>query len=303
MAGSIRPRLEAIRREFPFEAVLVSWLYPDGCAIAELAASKSLPFVAIAQGSDAHQYLQMPVRRRLIVDGMNRAAAVVGRSREITQRLAAAGVASAKLHATYNGVDLAMYRPVDKQTARTELGLPPSDPVILYVGNFLPIKNPLLAVSAHAELSRSYAPTARLVMLGDGPLLKAARQHADHGRNGSRVHLVGRQSPPQVARYLQAADVLCVPSYNEGVPNVILEAFACGVPVVATRVGGIPEVVCEDFLGQLVEPANVSALVQALAQTLAKRANRDRIHAQAQQFSWERTTQIHLELLQQARQK
>jgi glycosyltransferase involved in cell wall biosynthesis len=301
MAGSLRPVLQQVRREFRFDAVLVSWIYPDGCAVSELAASEKFPFIAIAQGSDAHQYLQMPIRRRAIVTAMNRASAVVARSREITHNLSAAGVATAKLHAINNGVDFALYRPADKRSARIELGLPLEDPVILYVGNFLSIKNPLLAVAAHDQLSQSSAPTARLVMLGDGSLLKPARQQADRGRNGERVELLGRRPAAQVARYMQAADVLCVPSHNEGVPNVVLEAFACGLPVVATRVGGIPEILCHEFLGRLVAPASVSALATTLAKTLAQSADRERIVQYAQQFPWERTAQAYFDLLQNAR--
>jgi teichuronic acid biosynthesis glycosyltransferase TuaC len=301
MAGSLRPVLQQVRHEFPFDAVLVSWLYPDGCAVAELATSEKFPFVAIAQGSDAHQYLKIPARRHAIVTAMNRACAVVARSREITLNLSAAGVAASKLHAIYNGVNFALYRPADKRSARKELGLPLEDPVILYVGNFFPIKNPFLAVAAHDQLSQSSAPTAQLVMLGDGPLLKPARQQADRSRSGTRVQLPGRRRPAQVARYMQAADVLCVPSHNEGVPNVVLEAFACGLPVVATRVGGIPEVLCCEFLGRLVEPANVTALTTALAEMLTQSADLERIVQHAQQFSWEHTVQAHFDLLQKTR--
>src|SRR5213075_2894096 len=99
-----------------------------------------------------------------------------------------------------------------------------------------------------------------LVMIGDGPLAEKARQLA--GRIGTRAQVVfaGRHDPASVARHMQAADVLALPSWNEGVPNVILEAFACGLPVVASRVGGIAEVLDQPALGTLVAAGNCDAL-------------------------------------------
>ena len=94
--------------------------------------------------------------------------------------------------------------------------------------------------------------------------------------------------------------MLAVPSRNEGVPNVILEAFACGVPVVASDVGGIPEVLAHDFLGRLVEPDNRDALIAGLHATLSGPPDQTRIHNHARQFSWERTAAAYHDILCQA---
>ena len=99
---------------------------------------------------------------------------------------------------------------------------------------------------------------------------------------------------------MQAADVLCVPSKQEGVPNVILEAFACGLRTVATRVGGIPEVLDKEFLGRLVPSADVDALAKALGQTLMESPDRDAILRHAAQFSWECTTERYMSVLEEA---
>ncbi len=113
----------------------------------------------------------------------------------------------------------------------------------------MPIKNPLLLVTAFAELKKRLPDCkSPLIVIGGGPLVTKARCQADACGCSERLSLVGRRSPAEVARYLQAADVLCVPSANEGVPNVILEAFATALPVVAMRVGGIPEVLSQNSL-------------------------------------------------------
>jgi glycosyltransferase involved in cell wall biosynthesis len=292
--------LRRLGKEFPFEIILGSWLYPDGCAAAQLAAELKVPCVLIAQGSDVHQYLQRPVRRTVIVQALQRVAAGIVRSRELGRLLAAAGAPADKLHVIYNGVDLAVFQPGDPLAARRELGLPQEGQLLLYIGNLLPVKNPLLLLAAFAELDRRRpGPPLHLVMVGDGPLRSQARQQAEAAGLGDRVFLPGSLEAPRVARHLQAADVLCVPSDNEGVPNVMLEAFASGRPVVATRVGGIPELLTEAYLGQLVPPGDAPALAAALAATLRQPSRSEEIHRYARQFSWERTAAQYLALLRQ----
>ena len=298
MARSLRGTLRAVRAEFPFDVVLASWVYPDACAVAELAREMEFPFVAIAQGSDVHQYLQVPARRRIITAALNRAAAVVTRSGELARLLCEAGVAETRLHTVYNGVEAEVFRPGNKAAARAELKLPPTAKVLLYVGNFLPVKNPLLLVDAFAELARRQPEKQFLLaMLGEGPLQAEILRRAHERGVGNRVMLPGRKAPAEVARFMQAADVLVVPSDNEGVPNVLYEAMSCGLRTVATSVGGIPEILALDILGRLVAPKNSPAMAQAIADLLAVTASPEKIISHARQFSWERTATEHLRLL------
>jgi glycosyltransferase involved in cell wall biosynthesis len=300
MARALREPVRRVRAEFPFEVVLGAWVYPDACALDLLAPELRAPLVAIAQGTDVHSYLQMPLRRHAIVQALSRAAATITRSKDLSTRLHEAGVPFLKLRPIYNGVDTAIFRPAEALAARKELGLPPDARMLLYVGNFLPVKNPLLLVGAHAKLARTSAEPCELVMIGSGPLEKQIRHLANAGGFAANVRLVGRKAPAEVARYMQAADVLCVPSKQEGVPNVILEAFACGLRTVATRVGGIPEVLDKPFLGRLVPSADMDALAEALGQTLMAPPDRDAILRHAANFSWEQTTQRYMSVLEEA---
>ncbi|PAW91547.1 MAG: hypothetical protein B9S33_00735 [Pedosphaera sp. Tous-C6FEB] len=300
MARALREPVRRVRAEFPFDVVLGAWVYPDACALDLLAPELRAPLVAVAQGTDVHGYLQMPLRRHAIIQALSRAAATITRSKDLSTRLHEAGVPFLKLRPIYNGVDTATFRPADALAARKELGLPPDARMLLYVGNFLPVKNPLLLVGAHAKLARTSAEPCELVMIGSGPLEKQIRHLANAGGFAANVRLVGRKAPAEVARYMQAADVLCVPSKQEGVPNVILEAFACGLRTVATRVGGIPEVLDKPFLGRLVPSADIDALAQALGQTLMEPPDRDAILRHAANFSWEQTTQRYMSVLEEA---
>ncbi len=300
MARALREPIRRVRAEFPFDAVLGAWVYPDACALDLLAEELRAPLVAIAQGTDVHSYLHMPLRRHAIVQALSRAAATITRSRDLATRLRDAGVPFMKLRPIYNGVDTATFRPGDRAAARKELGLPTDGQIILYVGNFLPVKNPLLLVSAHAQQARLAAEPCELVMIGTGPLEANLRHLSAQLGSAPQVRLVGRKNPAEVARFMQAADVLCVPSKQEGVPNVILEAFACGLRVVGTRVGGIPEVLDKDFLGRLVPSADADALAKALGQTLLETTDRDALLRHAAQFSWSNTADRYLSVLEEA---
>ncbi|MEP6667606.1 MAG: glycosyltransferase [Chthoniobacter sp.] len=302
MAHTLRGHLQGIRQQFSFDVVLSSWIFPDSCAIAELARELDFPFIAIAQGSDVHQYLQMPARREIITRLLPRAAAVITRSGELARLLAHAGLPRERLHPIYNGVDLDLFRPADKAAARRELDLPPDAPLILFVGNFYEIKNPLLPPLALANLSSvSFPIPPVLVMVGGGGLEQRVRELAGRLPVRERVILPGRTDAAGVARYMQAADVLCLPSQNEGVPNVILEAFACGLPVIASRVGGIPEVHPGDDFGRLVATTEPAAFATAFQEVLLSPPSAERIRQHALQFSWQRTATACHELLMQAR--
>ena len=289
MARALRAPLRAIRDRFPFDAVLSSWIYPDSCAVAQLSGELGFPFVAIAQGSDVHQYLRHPVRRKIIAQALPAASAVITRSAELARLLGEAGVDPALLHTVYNGVNRACFRPAERAAARQALNLQQDVQIILFVGNFYPVKNPLLLIEAHSQVcDDNTLSRTKLIMLGDGPLAGNARALGDQLHFGPNVVLAGRKSAAEIARYMQAADVLCVPSVNEGVPNVVLEAFACGLPVVASRVGGIPEVHPGETCGRLVEP-RLATVAAALRAVLREPPPSAPIAEYGAQFTWERT--------------
>ena len=301
MASALREPLKRMRTQFAFDVVLASWLYPDACAVAALAAEQGFPFAAIAQGSDAHQYLAMPSRRRIMLSSLQQASAIITRSGELARLLAEVGFQKEQLHPIYNGIDFARFSPADRAGARQALALPGAAKIILFVGNFFAIKNPLLLVEAHARLLREPGfADCHLVMVGGGPMEVDARALVRRLGTGGRVIFAGRQDAASVARHMQAADVLCVPSRNEGVPNVILEAFASGLPVVAANVGGIPEVLAHDFLGRLVPPGDRDALAAGLRAMLGVPTDHPRIADHARQFSWDRTATAYDELLHRA---
>jgi D-inositol-3-phosphate glycosyltransferase len=199
------------------------------------------------------------------------------------------------------GVDLARFVPGSREAARRALGLPPDAVVLAFAGRIQPLKAPDVLLHAAASLlERDPALRARLVVLvAGGPSGSGLAEPTALQRLAARLGLddVVRFLPPQAAdglvRVFRAADVVAVPSHNESFGLVALEAQACGTPVVAARVGGLPVAVADGRSGLLVDGHGATAWASALAAVLApdRRAALSRgAVAHAHGFSWDRTT-------------
>ncbi|MBX7208285.1 MAG: glycosyltransferase [Verrucomicrobiaceae bacterium] len=286
MAAALRTPWVVLRKTFPFDVVLASWLFPDGAAAARLAEESGVPCLLITQGSDTHQYLLMPLRRRHILGTIGRSAGVIARSGDLARRLATAGADVAKLHTIYNGVDVTVFRLRDRAEARRQLGLPLDAKMFLFVGNFLEVKNPQLLVRAFARhCAASGGGSSLLIMAGKGPLSAEVAALAASLGVGAHVRLTGPLDSAQIASHMAAADLLCLSSRSEGFPNVILEALACGLPVLSTDVGGISELVTPE-LGMLVPEGDEPALSAALRACIDRAWDRGMIAATGARHSW-----------------
>lgn len=292
-ALSLRKPVTKLRQSFPFDIIFVNWSYPDACGMARIARQLGVPFVASISGSDANLYLTFRFRRRQILRMLGQAAAVTTRSHALKDLLVAHGVPAGKVHVLYNGVDPALFRPTPQVQARQQLGLPDKEQVLLYVGRLSPEKG-LADMLVALEQMKS---RPRVVVVGDGHQREALQAQARQAK--LEIAWVGSKKPAEVPLYLSAADLLCLPSHMEGVPNAALEAFACGLPVVASRVGGLPEVVTDDT-GILVEPQNPISLAAGLSEGLRRSWDCNAILAHAAKFDWDENARILHALLLQA---
>jgi teichuronic acid biosynthesis glycosyltransferase TuaC len=257
--ASIAPGL--LRYRGKIDIVLGSWAYPDGFAAVVAARLLGVPSVVKLHGSDINVIAKLPGPRRQTAWALAHAARVVAVSRALADEVAALGVPRAQIALVMNGVDSALFHVRDRAQARRELGLP-DGPMALYVGNLKPEKGVLDLCRAWAHVARDL-PDARLVMVGGGPLLADVEAQLP-----VRATLAGPQPLAQVPLWMAACDVLVLPSHIEGTPNAVLEALACGRRVVASAVGGVPDLITSDALGALVPPGKPEALAAALTQAL-----------------------------------
>ena len=279
-----------------YDCVLASWACPDAVAAGWLARRMDWPYVVKVHGSDLNVQAEDPRRRRQIGHALVGARAVVAVSRALAEKAVAIGADPARVHVLYNGVDHACFSPGPRVAARAQLGLAQTGRLILYVGNLKASKGCLDLLEAFARMR---ADDARLVFVGAGECRAALAARADELGCACAVQLAGAVAHADLVHWFRAADLLCLPSHNEGVPNVVLEAMACGIPVVATRVGGIPEVLPEEA-GLLVPAHDRLALADALVEALARRWDPARIVEHAGHFSWERNLEELSRILESA---
>lgn len=272
-----------------WDCMLGSWAYPDAIATALLGKLTGTPVVAKVHGTDINAYGDMRSRRWQLRVGLNLCQTVVAVSLPLAARLAGLGVAPQRIETVVNGVDLQLFQPESQSEARARHGVAGTAQVILFVGNLLISKGCRELFEAFARLAAE-APGLVLIFVGAGAARAHVEKRAAAEGLGERVRFAGRARHDELPSWFAACDLLCLPSHNEGIPNVILEAMSCGVPVVATRVGGIPDVL-PDFAGVLVAPQDVDALALALREGLQRTWNRQRIRAHAGTFDWE--TNVH----------
>lgn len=284
-----------------WDCLFGSWGYPDAVAVAAVAKLTGVPMIAKVHGSDVNVFTREPARRAQICWALNRSHQVVAVSQALADRLAELGVDPAHTTVLYNGVDPVRFHPIPRGEARQALGFADDERVILYVGNILASKGCMDLMEAFGRL-RARLPRATLVYVGAGPLTRALAERAAAMGATERVRFTGRLAHEQIIQWFGAADVFCLPSHAEGVPNVVLESMACGTPVVSTRVGGIPEVL-PDYAGAMVPAQDVAALEAALFTALHTQWDRERIVEHARSFDWDKNVTRLRELIEHAAQR
>jgi sugar transferase (PEP-CTERM/EpsH1 system associated) len=174
------------------------------------------------------------------------------------------GVSAARITQIYNGVDTLRFTPARADRSRLlPHGFAPEGTVVFgTVGRLQPVKDQATLIRAYACLAQTH-PRARLVVVGDGPLQAELRALAATLGVQERIHFTGALD--DVLSALHALDVFVLPSLNEGISNTILEAMACGLPVLATAVGGNVELVEDGMMGHLFAPGDVPALADHMA--------------------------------------
>lgn len=283
MALALLPVVRRLRRQHPDLALIDShFLYPDGVAACLLGRWLRIPVLMTARGSDVNLYPKYAVPRALIRWAVRNAARVVTVSDALRDGLLALAADPAKVVTLRNGVDLQRFRPGDRQAARSRLGL--TGPTALSVGNLLELKGHHLLIEALPQL-----PGVTAVIAGEGPMRTALEHLARERGVADRVRLPGNLPQDELIGCYNAADMLVLASSREGMPNVVLESLACGTPVVATAVGGIPELIESDESGRLLAERSAAAIAGAVKGLLASPPDRVRVAAQGARFSWDPT--------------
>jgi teichuronic acid biosynthesis glycosyltransferase TuaC len=285
------------------DVIHAHWSYPDAYAALALRAHFGCPLIVHARGTLERVIAQHSPRfRSLVATPLRAADAVIANSAALRQDCLALGVADEKIHVIPNGVDLGLFAPQDKDKAKRALGRDPARLLLLFCGNLREVKGADLLGQALPQLCAA-RPELDFALVGGGELEAQLRRALAPLMAAGRVLMPGALPQREVAGYMQAADLLVLPSRSEARGNVVLEAMACETPVAGARVGGIPELV-SDERGALFEPGSVDAIVQALSALCADPTRLRELGRRARRFvlegehSWQRHARRTFELYQ-----
>lgn len=280
------------------DCMLLSWAFPDAIAGTMLAKLLNIPTIIKVHGSDVNIHAQIKVRRAQIRWAMRYAKAIIAVSEDLKHKILEMGLPKAKIYTLYNGIDRDLFFPLDKTAARESCGIESSRKVILFIGNLKVSKGCNLLLDAYLLLVKDVA-FADLFYIGTGDQLSALKKMVVGTALEKNVHFLGSISHELLGKWINSSDVLVLPSMNEGVPNVILEAQSCGTPVVATNVGGIPEIV-STATGILIKYGDKESLSHALDEALRKNWDRNKISNNINILSWQENASRLLNIIRNA---
>ena len=270
--------------------------YPDGVGVALAAAWLGLPHVVTAHGSDVNLYASKVLLRPQIRWALRRARGVIAVSGPLRERVRAllAPSATPVAHIPCAGFDPALFGVETREAARQALGQPAAGRLVLFAGNLLRVKGADVLVEAWARLAGAGVLRAgdRLVLVGDGEERARLEEQAAARGLGASLTFAGATPFAQMPRWMTACDLLCLPSRNEGTPNVVVEALASGRPVVAARVGGVPEVVRPGENGLLAPAEDPAALAQALVGALGRLWDPAALRASVAHLTWDALAEV-----------
>jgi glycosyltransferase involved in cell wall biosynthesis len=286
------PELRRLRKGSDFDLIDAHYFFPDGVAAVLLGKALGKPVVVTARGTDINSIPNHALPRRMIRYAAREAAGVIAVSKALKDRLVALGVPASKIRILRNGVDLDVFRPSERSVVKARLAL--KGHTLLSVGNLIELKGHALVIRALLAL-----PEYSLLIAGEGPERLALERLALRLGLADRVRFLGRVAHQRLADIYSAADALVLASSREGWPNVLLEAMACGTPVVASRVGGIPEVVAAPEAGMLMPERTENGVAAAVRALFAHLPDRAATRRYAEKFSWDETTEGQIQLFQE----
>jgi teichuronic acid biosynthesis glycosyltransferase TuaC len=274
------PLARALRERFAFDVISAEFSWPDGPAAIAVGRALGVPVVIKARGMEFERRAERPsTRRQLLASGLA-AQGLLAVSGSVKRTMAAIGLPADRIAIHHSGVDSALFRPGDRDSAKARLKI--SGPLLLAVGNLIPEQGHWLAVEALAGIE-----DATLIIVGSGPERAALLARAQRLGVADRLRLPGSLPHPLLPAFFTAADVTLHPSFVEGFGNARLESLACGTPLVTTAVGDAAVIVDRPAAGRIVE-ADPQAIIEAVRSLLAQPPPAEAVRARVQDFDWAR---------------
>jgi glycosyltransferase involved in cell wall biosynthesis len=294
------------------QVIYVHWVLPNGLVAAWVAAIRKIPFVISIHGSDIYMAERNWLFRKMVRSIFRRASAVTACSPELRQAAIILGAPENTLLLAW-GADPVLFHPtLHLLENRRTFGWNQSELVVAALGRMVYKKGFNILITALPEVVSHY-PRVRVVFGGDGPLREELIYEADRLSVSNKVSFLGRIPWDHVQEFLASSDIFVLPSVKDtygnmdGLPTVLLEAMSCGVPVIASDIGGVSMVVEHGRTGLLVPPGDAHALANAIATLAEDPAKRQAIGQAArraieEQFNWNNVVLRLVDVLEQTLQ-
>lgn len=287
IAKAALPLIQRIHAETPIDLIDAQFFFPDGPAAAWVAQEMGLPLSIKARGSDITYWGTLDFARDQMVEAAHRAKGMLAVSGSLAEEMAAIGMPREKTQVHYTGLDRDRFRPLAHTQLRPQLSaelgfqIPDNAPLLVCVGALIERKGQDIAIAALAKTEG-----ARLVLVGKGDDEAHLRELARDLSVAERVHFAGSLDHDMLPLVLSAADIMVLPTSNEGLANAWVEALACGTPVVTCDVGGAREIITNSTAGRLVE-RTPEGIARGIAEVLNNPPMREAVAAMAEKFSWQ----------------
>lgn len=274
-----------------FDIIHAHYAHPPGFVAVLLAKIMKKPVVITCHGSDIHEYTEKNYpnksRRHRVLYAIKNANYLISVSSFLKERIISLGIDGTKVEVIPNGINKERFYPIEINAARNKLKLPINKKIILNVGVLTPIKGTVYLINAFADLIKE-RDDLLLIIIGEGPLRSELENKARSLNLEQYVQFIGFVPNEELVFWFNAADLFVLPSLGEGFGITIIESLSCGLPIVASNIGGIPEIINEDHLGILVPPGDIKELSNGILRGLVNDWDKKRLIERSKDYSWEK---------------
>lgn len=284
--------LMTTKRFYDFQLIDAHYAYPDGYAAVRLGKYFKVPVTVTVRGTDINLFPSFPRIKKRIIYTLTHATKIISVSQALKDKIVELGIPESKVEVIRNGVDATNFHSIsEKKNILNNTFYPPTNKkIILSVGNIIETKGFQILIKALRKIkSDSLREVPFLIIVGDGPYRKTLEELIATLNLENDVYFTGSISHSEMVDWYNLCDLFCLASYREGIPNVILEAFACGKPVVASSVGGIPEIITDDC-GLLAHKLSADIFTEKITYALDKEWDHNKIISHSRTFNWDNTT-------------
>lgn len=264
-----------------FDMIIGQMGCPGGYVASRLGKKYHIPSIVGVRGSDATSYLNTSILKYFSKWTYENCDHIVTVSNSLKEKLKSHGINEKKVTTIHNGIN-PIFKIIDRKSARQNLGLSISKKIILFVGHLIKIKGVDYLIKAITKIN---APNIYLYIIGEGEKKEELLKQVKILNIEKRVFFIESAMPEELLFCYNAADVFCLPSLREGIPNVVLESLACGTPVITTDISDNATIIHSNN-GFLVNPKNSEELSEAIKKSLNKKWNRNIIRTSIEKFSW-----------------